>query len=155
DLALAHGDVDGARAKYQAVGRLGEQDSRQREVQRQARLESARAYLARRDFETAGNIVRTVEWEAPVERLAPEFTFILVKIYMARQEYPRALWRCQRLLSVTKNDNLLAEALFDLVEIQRAMKLDQLADKTLAQLLAQHPYSESAALARERWGAGK
>jgi TolA-binding protein len=76
----------------------------------------------------------------------------LVKVFIGRKEYPRALMRCQRLLAVTKNDNFQAQALLDLVEVQRAMGLKQLADATLAKLLSEHPYSEAAALAKDRWG---
>ena len=155
DLVLARGDSAGAQTKYDGIGRLGEPDRARYSVQRQARLESARAFLARHEFEAAENLVRTVEWEVPAERLAPDFSLVLAKVHIARQEFARALVRCQRLLVVTNDDNLRAEVLFHLVEVERALQLDALAGKSLQQLLTQHPYSEFAARAKERWTAGK
>ena len=155
DLVLARGDYAGAQAKYDAIGRRGEPDRARYSVQRQARLESARAYLARHEFEDAENLVRTVEWEVPAERLAPDFSLVLAQVHIARQEFARALLRCQRLLAVTNDDNLRAETLFHLVEVERALQLDVRAGKSLQQLLTQHPYSEFAARAKERWTTGK
>ena len=155
DLVLTRGDRAGAQTKYDAIGRLGEADRVRYSVQRQARLESARAFLARREFEAAENLVRTVEWEVPVERLAPDFSLVLAQVHIARQEFARAMLRCQRLLAVTTDDNLHAETLFHLVAVERALQLDGLAGKSLQQLLTQHPYSEFAARAKERWTAGK
>jgi outer membrane protein assembly factor BamD (BamD/ComL family) len=84
-----------------------------------------------------------------LERLAPESGALLVKVYMARKEWPRALARCQRLLPVAVNDNFQAELLFDMMKIQRALGLPQAAAGTLARLLKEHPYSEAAAHAKE------
>ena len=151
DLTLAHGDRAGAETQYLAISRRGELDRARYSVQRQARLESARAFLGRHEYEAAENLVRTVEWEVPVERLAPDFSLLLAKVYLARQEFPRALLRCQRLLTVTNQDNLRAEVLFYLVEIEHAMKLDMTTAKSLQQLLTQYPFSEFAARAKERW----
>ena len=155
DLVLARGDCAGAQAKYDAISRLGEPDRSRYSVQRQARLESARAYLMRQELEAAENLVRTVEWEVPVERLAPDFSLVLAEVHIARSEFARALVRCQRLLTVTNDDNFRAAALFHMVEVERALQLDERAGKSLQQLLAQHPYSEFAARAKERWTAGK
>ena len=154
DLMLARGDSAGAQAKYEAIRRLGEPDRSRYSVQRQARLESARAYLVRHELEAAENLVRTVEWEVPAERLAPDFSLVLAEVHIARNEYARALVRCQRLLMVTNDDNFRAAALFHMVEVERALQLDERAEKSLQQLLAQYPYSEFAARAKERWTAG-
>ena len=155
DLVLARGDREGAQLQYDAISRLGESDRSRSSVQRQARLESARAFLARHEFEAAENLVRTVEWEVPVERLAPDFSLVLAQIQIARQEFARALLRCQRLLVIASADNLRAEALFHLVEVERELQLTGRAGQTLQQLLTQYPYSEFAARAKERWTAGK
>ena len=155
DLVLARGDREGAQVQYDAVSRLGEPDRSRASVQRQARLESARAFLARHEFAAAENLVRTVEWEVPVERLAPDFSLVLAQIHIARQEFARAWLRCQRLLVVTNADNLRAEVLFHLVEVERALQRNDRAGQTLQQLLTQYPYSEFAARAKERWTAGK
>ena len=155
DLLLARGDCAGAQAKYDAIARLGESDRARYSVLRQARLESARAFFTQHEFEAAENLVRTVEWEVPAERLAPDFSLVLAQVHIARQEYARAMLRCQRLLAVTNDDNLRAEALFHLVAVERALQLDALAGQALQQLLTQHPYSEFAARAKERWTAGK
>jgi len=144
DVLLARGDVEGARAKYQAVGEL-----EGRALLRPARLETARDYLRRGEFDGAEEMVRSVEWQWPLERLAPESGALLVKVYMARKEWPRALARCQRLLPVAVNDNFQAELLFDMMKIQRALGLPQAAAGTLARLLKEHPYSEAAARAKE------
>ena len=155
DLVLARGDWAGAQVQYDALGRLGEPDRSRYSVQRQARLESARAFLARHEFAAAENLVRTVEWEVPAERLAPDFSLVLANIHLARQELSRALLRCQRLLLVTNADNLRAEVLFHLVEVERALQHNDRAGQTLQQLLTQYPYSEFAARAKERWTTGK
>jgi len=155
DLVLARDDLAGAQAQYNTIGCLGEPDRARYSVQRQARLESARAYLGRQEFAAAENLVRTVEWEVPVERLAPDFSLVLAQVHIARQEFARAMLRCQRLLAVTNADNLRATALFHLVEVERALQLDVLAGQSLQQLLTQYPYSEFAARAKERWTAVK
>jgi hypothetical protein len=155
DLTLARGDVETARRQYAAIGRLGETDRARYSVQRQARLESARAFVARREWEAAENLVRTVEWEAPAERLAPEFGILMAQIHQARREYERAMWRCQRVLTVTANDNLQADVLYQLVDLQRTLGLEQLAERNLAELLRRHPYTEAAARAKDRWGKRK
>jgi predicted negative regulator of RcsB-dependent stress response len=152
DLTLARGHVEEARRQYEAIGRLGELDRARYSVQRQARLESARAFVARREWEAAETLVRAVEWEVPAERLAPEFGLLMGQIHQQRGEYERALWRYRRVLLVAGHDDLRANVLFRLVEVQAALNDNEAAERTLGELFRHYPYSEAAARAKERWG---
>jgi hypothetical protein len=75
----------------------------------------------------------------------------MAQIHQGRQETERALWRYQLVLTVTANDNLQADVLYQLVDLQRTLGLEQLAEWNLAELLRRHPYTEAAARAKDRW----
>jgi tetratricopeptide (TPR) repeat protein len=151
NVSLAHGDVEGARAKFRGAGDLVNRLDERYAVARRARLQSAVDYLRRQEWDAADQLLRQMVWEAPQERLAPETGMAMLRVYLGRQELLPALALAERLIPVPKNDNLQADLLFHLVEIQRALNLTRDAGETLAKLLAQHPYSEAAARAKERW----
>jgi hypothetical protein len=152
DALLAGGDVEGARRGYLSVGTAADGTDRQYLASRRARLETARDFLRRGEFEDAERTAREIEWETPIERLNAETGLIMIGAQIGRKEYPFALTRCHLLLRAGLRDASRAEVLFDLVEVNAAMGRREEAGRALRMLLEEHRYSEPAARARERWG---
>ena len=61
---------------------------------------------------------------------------------------------CQRLLNVASVDTHRADLLYFLIEASLATNQKDFAADLLAKLLKDHPYSEAAAKAKDKWGAG-
>ncbi len=154
DVLLARGDVAGARAKYLGAGDLVNRLDERYVVTRRARLQSALDFLRRQEYTAAEELLQQVVWESPAERLQFETGFAYVQICLGRQEYRRALTLAERLGPVATGESDHAMLLYYLTDIQRHLGQNSAADEALAQLLAQHPYSEAAARAKERWGVG-
>ena len=153
DARLVRGDAAGARAEYLSAGTVMERTDRAYTARRRARLETARDFVNRGEYEEAERLIREIEWETPIERLGAETGLLLLKIQAARQEYPLALARCHRLLNAAPPDAARAEILYQLVEVSFAMGRREEASQALRMLLGEHPYSEAAARARDRWSA--
>ncbi|OGV73165.1 MAG: hypothetical protein A2340_13500 [Lentisphaerae bacterium RIFOXYB12_FULL_60_10] len=152
DALFAQGHLDLARAAYVEVGTSYAPDNTALALKRQARLETARDYLRRGEYEGAEFMVRCIEWDAPEQRMATETGLIMIGICQGRKELQRALLLARKLLPVAETDTRKSELLQALVEIQFAMKHDAEAAVTYRQLLKDHPYSEAAARARDAWG---
>jgi hypothetical protein len=75
----------------------------------------------------------------------------MVDANIARGEFAFALNRVLRLLRAARGDDA-AELQCRLVEVYYAVGRPELAGETLTTLLAEHPYSEAAARAKDRWG---
>lgn len=152
DALFAQGHLDLARAAYVAVGTSYAPGDTGLALKRQARLETARDYLRRREFEGAEQMVRCIEWDAPEQRMATETGLILIRVCIGRKELQRALLLARKLLPVAETDTRKSELLQALVEINFAMGRDVDAAAAYRQLLRDHPYSEAAARAKETWG---
>ena len=92
-----------------------------------------------------------VIWETPAEQLSLETGVALLKVHLARKEYGMALARCTALLRVASTDTDRAELLYHHIEINLALGRAAVARETLATLLKDHPYTESAARAKDKW----
>ena len=152
DLLLATGDVDGARKKYQALTGDPQGADARSSIRRTARIGQARAFIDRKDYDAAEEALRDVSWQAPVEKLAPDWALTRLRLYEA-ENLPQAayLW-AKRLLPVIASAGR-PELLYRLTDLALAEKDPDLAHKTLDELLKKHPYSEEAARAKERWPA--
>ena len=150
DLLLATGDIDGARKKYQALTGDPQGADARSSIRRTARIGQARAFIDRKDYDAAEEALRDVSWQAPVEKLAPDWALTRLRLYEA-ENLPQAafLW-AKRLLPVIASAGR-PELLYHLTDLALAQKDPELAHKTLDELLKKHPYSEEAAKAKERW----
>ncbi|MBU4199563.1 MAG: PKD domain-containing protein [Verrucomicrobia bacterium] len=149
DTALLQGQADKAVLLYAALGNFAEKPLQT--LRRRAGLESARQFLDRNDIADAAELVETIEWENPAERMSAETSLTMIAIHQARREYPFALGRCLLLLNAPSlHDKDRAEVLFKLIEIHQALGNTSLAGEVYARLLSDYPYSEAAARARDR-----
>jgi tetratricopeptide (TPR) repeat protein len=151
DVALALGQADKARAQYTAIGLVGAEPDVGYFVRRRARLEQATDSLAKRDYESVETIIRTIEWERPVERMATRTGFPLIEAFLGQKAYPFALGRCLLIQQARPPEEHEAQLLFYLVEIHQALGQKANAAAALHRLLKEHPLSEPAARAKERF----
>jgi predicted negative regulator of RcsB-dependent stress response len=152
DLALAAGDVDGARKQYQKFTGDPQGADARSSIRRTAKIGQARAFIERKDFDAAEEALREVSWYAPIEKLAPDWALTRLHLYEA-ENLPQAayLW-AKRLLPVITSGGR-SELLYHLTDLALAQNDNDLAHKALSELLKKHPYSEEAAKAKEKWPA--
>jgi tetratricopeptide (TPR) repeat protein len=154
DARVALGQVDTARKLYELAAPGDDPRSVRQSVRRSVQLANADLYIQRGEFEVAEKIVADIWWNVPVERMSTAPGRMMLRVYKGRREFPRALTLCQRLLNVATLDNDRSELMLELIEILMTLKQDKDATEVLARLVADFPYSESAAIAKDRW-AGK
>jgi tetratricopeptide (TPR) repeat protein len=152
DALLLQGKAAEARNSYRAAGTLVNPRDRDQESRGRVRLESAKDYIRRGEYELAEDALRQIEWETPLARLSVEAGLTRIKLSLARKEHPRALNRCLQFLEVTIVDTDHADLLYQLAQIYLALGREEPAQSALNRLLKEHPYSEAAALAKDKWG---
>ena len=152
DLALAMGDIAGARKKYRDLTGDPQGADARSSIRRTAEIGQARAFIDKKDYDAAEDALQEVAWQAPIEKLSPDWALTRLRLYEA-ENLPRAgyFW-AQRLMPVIVNGGR-SELLFRLTDLAFAQNQGDLAHKTLSELLAKHPYSEEAAVAKQKWPA--
>ena len=154
DALLCQGHAGAARRAYAAVGLVGGADTTEQALRRRARLETAKDYVRRGEYDAAERMVREIEWEAPTERINTETGLVLIRAHLGRREFTFARAHCRRLLHAAPMDTHRPEILLRLTEACLALKQHGPAQETLRRLLDEHPYSEAAARAKDQWGTG-
>jgi hypothetical protein len=150
DLALAMGDVAGARLQYQtATGAPGGPDVRS-SIRRTARIAQARSYLDQKDYESADDALWDVKLAEPIATLSPDWALTQLRAYQEEGLTNEAFIWAVRLLPVITDDGR-SELLFRLTDLAYAQKLDDVGKKSLTELLKNFPYSQAAARAKEKW----
>jgi tetratricopeptide (TPR) repeat protein len=150
DLALATGDVAGARTQYETLtGEPSGPDVRS-SIRRTAKISQARAFLDRKDFDAAEDSLREVAGQAPIEKMSPDWALTRLRAYQDENLRVAAYLWAKRLLPVI-TEGSRSELLFRLTDLAFAQGDNDLAHKTLSELLQKHPYSEEAAQAKEKW----
>ena len=152
DALLAEGHVERARQLYQAAGTVVGRGDIHYSVRRRARLETAKDYLRRAEYDAAEQIIRHIEWETPLERLDTETGLVMIGVNIGRVEYPFAFAHCRRLLKAAATDRHRGELLLRFVEVGLAMDRKDHAAAAYRMLQDEHTYSEAAARAKDRWG---
>jgi predicted negative regulator of RcsB-dependent stress response len=152
DLLLAQGNVEGARAKYKSLTGDPQGADARSSIRRTARISQARAFIDRKDYDAAEDALREVSWQAPVEKLAPDWALTRLRLYQEENLPQAALLWAKRLLPVINAEGR-SELLFRLTELALAQNDPDLAHQSLDELLKKHPYSAEAAQAKERWPA--
>jgi hypothetical protein len=150
DLLLATGDVDGARKKYQDLTGEPQGADARSSIRRTAKIGQARTFIDRKDYDAAEDALREVSWQAPVEKLAPDWALTRLKLYEA-ENLPKAAYYWARRLMPVINAGGRSELLYQLTDLALAQNDSDLAHKTLDELMKKHPYSEEAARAKEKW----
>jgi len=152
DLSLATGDVEGARKQYQSLtGKPSDLDVRS-SIRLTARLGEARAFLDRKDFDAAEDVLNQIARETPIEKISPDWALIRLRLDQDENLPVVAYLWAKRLLPVITESGR-SELLFRLTDLAFAQGDTALAQKTLRELLEKHPYSEEAAQAKEKWPA--
>ncbi len=151
DLALALGKVEEARARYREAGDVVDVRDLGYAVRRRLRLECARSSCARGEWEQALAAMGEIEWETPMERLGTETGLLKVRAWLGRKEVPFALSCCRDMLAAVGPDPRRAEVLLALADASQAAGDHAQAVAAAKQLLADCPYSEAAARAKDRY----
>ena len=148
DARALQGDVAGARAAYRALPVVADPASREYVMRRRLRLELARDRLSQGRWDETEQALREIEWETPLERLGDETGLMFLRLWTARGELQFARTRARMLLAgdggTREPDVLLAAA-----RIELAAKDAAAAQRLIARLKKDHPYSEAAAMAGE------
>jgi hypothetical protein len=149
DLLLARGKNEDARKLYAAAGE--KQAGAQAGLVRAARLESAAILLEHSRWDDAQTALDRLQLDAPLERMSLDTGLLALNLAMARKEYRRAFTDGQTLLAAAGDDPRQSEVLFTIVESALSLGKQEDAQRALARLLKDFPYSESAAKAKDRW----
>ncbi len=150
ELALATGDIAGARKQFVALtGDPSGPDARS-SIRRTAKISQARAYIDRKDLDAAEHALHQVEMRAPIETLTPDWALTRLRLYEEENLPVAAYLYAKRLLPVITDDGR-SELLFQMTSLAFDQGDDDLAKKSLAELLKKHPYSAEAAQAKEKW----
>ncbi|MBI4025215.1 MAG: hypothetical protein HY360_09565 [Verrucomicrobia bacterium] len=152
DAHLALGDVETAKKIYLTITDPPKREDTKAMIRRMARLDMARYFLDQKEYDEAERLLQEIEWEAPMERMSPDNGLLRVKLHRARQEAARALALCRRLLNVPSSDTAESLLLFQLAELCNEQNQREESEAAVKKLLTKHPYSEAAALAKEKWG---
>jgi len=151
DALVLLGQREAAVACYRQAGNAVANDDTDYEVRRRSRIENARDYLRRKEYDAAEQVVRGLEWECPMERMELETGMLMAEVYRGRGEYLFALGVCRRLLAAAPADPRRSDLLLVAAQACRDLKRDSDSKALLAQLWKEHPYSEAAALAKDRF----
>jgi hypothetical protein len=150
DLALATGDIAGARKLYEAqTHQPGGIDARS-SIWRTAQLGRTRAFIDRKDFDAAEDTLREIWLKYPVEKMAPDWELTRLSLYQEEQLPEVAYLWSKRLLPVI-TDTGRAELLYRTTHLAFVQGDTETARKTLTELLKKHPYSQEAAEAKAKW----
>ena len=149
DLLLARGKNEDARKLYAAAGER--QAGGQPGLARAARLESAAILIEHSRWDDAQTALDRLQLDAPLERMSLDTGLLALNLDMGRKEYQRAFTDGQTLLASAGADPRQSEALYTVVEAGLALGKTEEAQRALARLLKDFPYSESAAKAKDRW----
>ena len=150
DLALATGDVAGAKKQYEDLtGQPGGLDLRS-SIRRTAKIGQARAFIDQKDDEAAEDALHEVAWAAPIEKLSPDWALTELRLKQDENLPVVAYLWAKRLLPVIKGESR-SELLFRLTDLAFAQSDPDLAHKSLSELLKKFPYSAEAAQAKEKW----
>jgi TolA-binding protein len=150
DLALAAGDVAGAKKQYEVMTGVPSGPDARSSIRRTALIGQARAFLDRKDFDAAEGALNEVAWQAPIEKMAPDWALTRLRLYQEENLPVAAYLWAKRLLPVITESGR-SELLFRLTDLAFAQGDNDLAHKTLSELLTKHPYSQEAADAKEKW----
>ena len=152
DLALASGDLTGARKQYtDLTGEPTGPDARS-SIRQMAKIGQARAYIDRKDFDAAEDALNEVAWQNPIEKISSDWALTRLRLYQEEGLPVLAYTWARRLLPVI-TDGGRAELLYRTTDLAFSQNDSALANKTLAELLSKHPYSEEAAQAKQKWPA--
>jgi hypothetical protein len=152
DLMFAMGKLEAARGRYLEAGTSINPSATPNDLRRAARIEIARDYNRRSEFNSAERVISNMQYEAPLERLDNEAGLILLDAYIGRRDFTRAYVLGRRLFQNTESDTTRAALLYRLAESAFGVKANTEAIEAGRKLLKEFPYSESAARAREKWG---
>ena len=152
DLLFATGQPAAARVRYLEAGTRSRQAKESNGLRWQARLETARDYNRRGEFDAAERLVATMQEEASVERLNEEMGLIVLDACLGRGDFTRAYFLGCRMLQNTASDSRRPVLLYLVAESAFQVKADAEAAAAVGKLLGEYPYSEPAARAREKWG---
>jgi len=148
DARALSGDVAGARAAYRALPQVADPASRDYVMRRRLRLELARDRLSQGRWDEAEQALREIEWETPLERLGDETGLLFLRVWTARGELQLARTRARMLLA-GDGGTREPEVLLAAARIELAAKDTVAAQRLIARLRKDHPYSEAAAMAGE------
>jgi TolA-binding protein len=150
DLALATGDVAGAKKQYEALtGQPTGPDARS-SIRRTAKIAQARAFLDRKDYASAEDSLNEVQFHSPIDKMASDWALTRLRLYQEENLPVVAYLWAKRLLPVITESGR-SELLFRMTDLAFGQGDNDLAHKTLSELLQKHPYSQEAAEAREKW----
>ena len=91
-----------------------------------------------------------VAWQSPIEKMSPDWALTRLRLYQ-EQNLPVAAYLWARRLLPVVTESGRSELLFRLTDLAFAQGDNDLAYKTLSELLKKHPYSQEAAQAKEKW----
>ncbi|MHC4885035.1 MAG: PA14 domain-containing protein [Planctomycetota bacterium] len=146
DAYLTEGDVTKAREHYLKAGTVVERGDLHYLSRRRVRLENAKHFLRSREYDKVEELIRSIEWETPLERLNTETGLLMIRLHRGRKELSFARVHTKRLLQVADQaDRYRPDLLLELASIEAALGNTRRAEAAHKQLLDRYPYSEAAA----------
>jgi len=145
DADLYAGRSDAALRRYRQVGTTTHDGDLGYAVTRRIRLEMARDYIRRGAADAAEEILRSIEWETPEERMGGELVELQAEVWLLRGEWRFALARLPAVIAARREDPRLPELL--LLHLRALLAADRRedAEAVAAELRRDYPLSEASA----------
>jgi hypothetical protein len=153
DLALAMGDLAGAKKLYLAVPPVavgGQGADSRSSIRMTGGIRHAQAFLDQKDYDAAAEKLGEVAWYSPVEKMSADWALTQLQL---EQEMgltlPAYIWATRLMPVITESER--SELLFRMAGLAFTLGHDDVAKKALTELLQKYPYSAEAAQAKQKW----
>ena len=150
DAYMTKGDMETVEKMYSKLPEVVDKNKKSNTVLNEARVINALDYLRRGAYDDAEKMVWHVEWEYPHEAMKSHTGLVMTKIFIKRKEYNYALWRCMRMMNAAQNSRQMSDIMLTLIEIYDHTGKKKEAGELSAKLLKEYPYSEAAAILKEK-----
>ena len=154
ELALAKGDLEGAKKKLLSLtptGRGDELDVRST-FRRTANLDQASSYLDRQEFEAAARILSDLQSANPIDTLSGDYALLHIRLLADRGEKTAAYYLAKRILPLIDTLSLRDQFLFKMIDLAMFQGNQELAAKSALELTTRFPYSEETAESSKNGG---
>ncbi len=146
DGYMTKGDINAVEAIYSKLSDLVDKKQNISTILNEARILNMMDCLRNKDYDAAEELIWLIEWEYPRETMNSHTGLAMTKIFIAREEYNYALWRCTRMMNVTKNSRQMSDIMLTLINVYNLTGKKDDAVKLSKKLLKEFPYSEAAAI---------
>jgi len=150
DGYMTMGEIESVDKIYSKLPDVVDKNKKSITILNEARVFNALNYLKNGAADEAEKMVWQVEWEFPYEAMKSHTGLVMTKIFIQRKEYNYALWRCMRMMRAAQNSRQMSDIMLTLIEVYHLTGKQKEAEELTGKLLKEYPYSEAAAILKEK-----